>query len=74
MNENCIEWLIETLKKNREEREIKLKDLREKEKAYKVLKDEFDAYENLYGKWEFNLENIDSGDSNLRNTIWKNQQ
>ena len=35
---------------------------------------EFDAYENLYGKWEFNLENIDSGDSNLRNTIWKNQQ
>ena len=35
---------------------------------------EFDAYENLYGKWEFNLENIDSGDYNLRNTIWKNQQ
>ena len=35
---------------------------------------EFDAYENLYGKWEFKLKYIDSGNYNLRNTTWKNQQ
>jgi DNA repair exonuclease SbcCD ATPase subunit len=42
---NKIKELIETLKKNCEEREKTLKDLREKEKSYKFLKDEFDTYE-----------------------------
>lgn len=54
---NKIKELIESLKKNQEERQLKLDELTEQEKSYKTLKVQYDEYErNKLRKGRYELE------------------